>query len=585
MTSINDKSELGSPPISGSVQLIGLPRGYGALPDGIYRRVEGQDGPDWVWLCSPIRVIALPRDASGKGWGRLVEIVDPDSRRHRWAIPAEMFAGDGAELRRECLRLGLRLSTAKGARPAFSDLLQRWEPPARALTATRLGWADESCEAFVLGDGSVIGAEDVVYQSEHAPGAAAEMRAAGSLEEWRETVAAPCRGNPLLILALSLAFAEPLLEPLTREGGGVHLRGASSQGKSTAQRVAVSVWGSPGFLHTWRATANGLEGVASAANATLLALDEMGEVAGREVSEAAYMLANGKGKARADRSGAARPSARWRTMILSSGEIRLADKMAEAGKRNHAGQEVRLLDIGADGQAHGAFDDLHGAAGGAAFADSLNRAAATNFGTAGPAFVRALLDDFDAALARAREHIAAFEAEAARHVTLSEGQTLRARERFALIAAAGALASEFGITGWEPGAAQQAAVTGLRLWLDGRGGSGPTEARQAIERTRAFLVKHGEARFERISDDPDQRHRGPSNRAGWRDGAHFYIAEDAWTELHRGADAKRAAGHLRDAGLLVPEGPRRLKRKVPRAAGVNIRAYCVKVEIMGADDD
>ena len=373
----------------------GLPCGFETRPDGIWRREEGQgDEPaSWVWLCSPLRVSALPRGRGGTGWGKLVEVIDPDGGTHRWAIPARLLAGDGAELRAGLLDLGRQMASGFKAKAALSDLLMQWRPKARAVTADRLGWTDEACTAFVLGDGRVLGAADVVYQADAAPIAAAEMTAAGTLEGWREAVAKPCVGNPLLVMSVSLPFAAPLLEPLGLDGGGVHLRGASSRGKSTAQRAAVSVGGSPRFLHTWRATANGLEGVACACNGSLLALDEMGEVSGREAGAAAYMLANGVGKARAGRWGRARRSARWRVVILSSGELGLADKMAEDGRRIAAGQGVRLLDVAADGRAFGAFDHLHGAADGAAFADRLRRATAESYGTAGPAFVAAFLAD------------------------------------------------------------------------------------------------------------------------------------------------------------------------------------------------
>ena len=145
-----------------------------------------------------------------------------------------------------------------------------------------------------------VGADNIVYQHEDALTAAAEMKAAGSLEGWQEAVAAPCvGGNPLLVLGASLAFAGPLLEPLSQDGGGVHLRGASNRGKSTVQRVAVSVWGSPKFLHSWRGTDNGHEGLAATCNGSILALDEIAEISGRDAGKTAYMLANGVGKARA----------------------------------------------------------------------------------------------------------------------------------------------------------------------------------------------------------------------------------------------------------------------------------------------
>ncbi len=406
----------------------GLPKGFRVGRHGIEREQDAKDGgTEWVWLCSPLRVLALPRGRDGTGWGRLVEVTDADRLVHRWAVPAELFAGDGRELRAELLRLGLNMASGTKARNGLSDLLMRWRPKARAITADRLGWTDETCGAFALGDGRVLGAADVVYQAEAAPTAAAEMTAVGTLDGWREVVAAPCVGNPLLVLSVSLAFAGPLLEPLGLDGGGVHLRGASSRGKSTAQRAAVSVWGSPRFLHTWRATANGLEGVACAANGSLLALDEMGEVSGREAGAAAYMLANGVGKARADRSGRARRSARWRVVILSSGELGLADKIAEAGDRMAAGQAVRLLDLAADTRPHGAFDTLHGARDGAAFADRMKAATAEHHGTAGPGFVEAFLADREGCLTAVREGIAAFRAAAVERFGLDGRGADRAR--------------------------------------------------------------------------------------------------------------------------------------------------------------
>ena len=58
------------------------------------------------------------------------------------------------------------------------------------------------------------------------------------------------------------------------------------------------------------------------------------------------------------------------------------------------------------------------------------------------------------------------------------------RERFGLIAAAGELATELGVTGWQPGEARTAAAWALEAWIEGRGGMEPAEARQAIEQVR-----------------------------------------------------------------------------------------------------
>lgn len=80
-------------------------------------------------------------------------------------------------------------------------------------------------------------------------------------------------------------------------------------------------------------------------NDNLLVLDEVGQIKARALDEAVYMLANGSGKARAGRDGGLRKQYRWQAIILSSGELGLADKLAEDGRKARAGQDVRFAGI------------------------------------------------------------------------------------------------------------------------------------------------------------------------------------------------------------------------------------------------
>src|SRR5262249_46657115 len=107
--------------------------------------------------------------------------------------------------------------------------------------------------------------------------------------------------------------------------------------------------------------------------------------------EIAYMLANGQGKRRARRDGSALRPAQWRGLFFCSGEIFLADKMTEIGKKPRAGQMVRLSDIpAAAGAGIGLFQNLHGAPSPAAFADQLRRATLICYGAPIRAFLRGL---------------------------------------------------------------------------------------------------------------------------------------------------------------------------------------------------
>ena len=90
------------------------------------------------------------------------------------------------------------------------------------------------------------------------------------------------------------------------------------------------------------------------------------------------MLANGSGKARAGKNGAARIRQEWRLLFLSAGEVGLAEHIRESGKKSKPGQAVRLVDILADaGEGYGVFDTLHGHSSGCGAQQSPYRSVST----------------------------------------------------------------------------------------------------------------------------------------------------------------------------------------------------------------
>jgi uncharacterized protein (DUF927 family) len=149
-------------------------------------------------------------------------------------------------------------------------------------------------------------------------------RVAGSLEEWRHEIGRRCVGNSRLAVAVSAAFAAPLLRLADEPGGVLHFYGKSQSGKTTLLRAAGSVWGGGrinGYLRSWRTTSNSVEVTCESHCDALLCLDEFGEVSAREVGGTVYMVANGSGKGRARRDGSRngscwpclRARSRWQT--------------------------------------------------------------------------------------------------------------------------------------------------------------------------------------------------------------------------------------------------------------------------------
>ena len=78
----------------------------------------------WRFLCSPITVVALTRNADSQNWGRLLEIADADGHCHRWIMPASMLARiRGEEIRQALFSYGARISPGRSAAAALHRYL------------------------------------------------------------------------------------------------------------------------------------------------------------------------------------------------------------------------------------------------------------------------------------------------------------------------------------------------------------------------------------------------------------------------------------------------------------------------------
>ncbi len=522
-----------------------VPSGFNVTDRGVF--YEEDDGTPH-WICSPLHVRALVRDRASENWGRLLEWSDADGHPHVWAMPMEMLRSDGADMRGELARLGLDIAPGNKARNKLTEYVTCAKPKARGRCVTRTGWHGG---AFVFPDRTIGEArERVIFQAESVMRTYAQT---GTLDEWKSGVARLCVGNSRLLLAVSSAFASMMLEYSGQESGGLNLVGDSSCGKTTALRAACSVFGGKEYMQRWRATANGLEGLASLHNDTLLVLDELAQVDAREAGEIAYMLANGSGKARAGRSGTARARQTWKLLFLSAGEIGLSQHLQSVGKKTKAGQEVRLVELPADaGAGFGLFEQLHGMAGGAELSTAINDAAVRCYGTAAVSFLEALCKDRDDIGTWLKDEIRRFVE--GNLPAGASGQAHRVCQRFALIGLAGEYATAAGITGWGEGDALGAAATCFSVWLDGRGGAGNQEKDTILSHVKAFFEAHEESRFSDLNDTSD---RPTINRAGFRRcneaGTEYLVLPEIFKrEICTGFEPKAVARTLIDAGWIRP---------------------------------
>lgn len=587
---------------SASAGTVRLPYGYRLDADGLWwHEVRKDDEGRDVLLSDSFDVLGEARDPDGSGWAVVISFSDRDGRRHKKVIKRARLAAEGGAVRADLADAGLYINPTRSRSERFGAFLAEVEHSRRLTLAERTGWIDGS--RFVLPAGAIgpVNAEPTLFD-----GAASSLnyRQEGTLDGWRQEVASRAVGNRVLAFVLAVAFVGPLARWLGLEGGGFHLRGGSSTGKTSAAVASGSVWGgggAQGFVSSWKATGNALEWVALAHHETLLLLDEIGLSDAQEAGATAYMLSSGSGKSRARQDGGLRQRAEWRVIFLSTGEISLADHMRSArrAERTMAGQELRLLDIPADQRTgFGAWQTLHGLPTGAAFSDAIKVASTTHYGHAGPAFVRGLVSDPERWRVEARRLVDDFARLALR--TGDNGQIARAAARFGAVAAAGEIAAMLGVVPWPAGMAQRAALECFDQWAEGFGRQGAREERQVIETVRnaiqASLARFGRVPKDRLPIDDDDSHDSASNREGEARAlatlgyVHeigmkpYYLFHDAgWAEILKGYDLRFAADVLLGRGLMLSgDGGRRQRKQ--RIGAASPRFYTVSAEILEWDD-
>ena len=525
------------------------------------------------WISTPVTVAARTTNSDDGSEGRFLRLVT-ESGTKEWIIPMEVFGGSGEDARRQLFGMGVIIALKK--RGQFMEYLLEQRPAEVFATTCRPGWHESG--AFVV-PGRTLGSDKVRYQASGKGQNLFSLR--GDLEHWKAEVASKCEGNPILTLAIGCALAGPLLSLVGVLGGGVHLVGDSSSGKSLAQLIGSSVWGDPGiFAASWDMTKGGLEIEASGRNDTMLPLDEIKRADPKRVQEMAYSLANGQGKGTMTREREGRAKLSWRLLALSSGERSLSEHAAIGGNAAHAGAELRMVDVNAGTRTHRAFDELHGLAG-ADFHRLLTVAVGAHHGHLGPAFVEKLLasDDRPGLL----EDFAGIRAS----FIEDNAQAGRVADRFAVIALAGEMAIAYDLLPWTPGSALADCQLLYGEWLS-RVGSGNAEDRQILAGILDFIDKHGSSRFSDV--DAPEVDAKVFNRAGYWEvvaGKRLYLFnKSALTEAAHGHGLTRVVKALEGAGAIAKHDTDRDSRKTKKyrlPAGGSARLYAIDQEAMDGE--
>ena len=345
---------------------ISLPYGYGVQADEkgrmlTYTRIVEKDGEKVreTEVISDTFFMAITRlwvdDAAHIEW-------EAETREgpHIFVTPANLIGKGGREVLGELA--ANEIMPRPGKERQVESYLKGWighlKNTAEQVMAHRsFGW---NGERFVLGDmvlepdGSTSRAVLIGETRRKAD----VVAAGGDLKTWVALVdrAYNAPGQEAFQFQIGCAFAAPLLSLMNQVNGvTVYAHSAGSGvGKTTVQRVGLSVWGywKDMMLAQNKATQNALWALLGAYNTLPVVYDELTNAPNAEVSELVFSVSSGRPKERMSGSGELRSNnASWSTILLASGNTKLSEKLA-LHRSNAEAEMARLFEFTLEADPH-----------------------------------------------------------------------------------------------------------------------------------------------------------------------------------------------------------------------------------------
>ena len=184
---------------------------------------------------------------------------------------------------------------------------------------------------------------DSVYEGDK------EIEPKGSKDIYMKMIKEDVLGHPQLELILVIGLSAVILgyvgEDLTLDTLIVHLYGNSTTGKSTALKLAISLFGYPdvkknGLFSTYNATENALIKQLEGIKGVPFEFDEISMSKTKNFTDMIYKISNGVDKARLNKNSEQVKKEPWLTTIMSNGE-----KSLVGSANKNAGIHVRVLEI------------------------------------------------------------------------------------------------------------------------------------------------------------------------------------------------------------------------------------------------
>ncbi|WP_118856096.1 DUF927 domain-containing protein [Sphingomonas mesophila] len=373
-------------------------------------------------------------------------------KKRIWIKQAD-FMTDVSSVKSRLARAGIIILGASNWNEFMAQVAAVSEFPNRSLVE-QSGW---SGKCFALQSGQVFAPDGARGICVFDPNPLKCVQS-GTLQGWLERVVAPLMGQRLALFMLMVMFVAPILKLTNRAGNfGFELVGAGGKGKSMLLKLMASVVGGATddaptrYWNTCKTTVNALEKKAEAHSdlpmllddATSFAGTESGGPRGRLFKQFVFDLAQGETKHRFDNQ-----QQRWfRLVYCITSNLSLADVIAEVAEDERGATQDRHISFNTDIPAYNTFDIVPaGYPDIKSYADALIAGMATEYGTAMPHFLQALVEhrasDEEGLKAGIAKRVEDFINSTG--ANRNDGSSSRVAEAFGLVVAAASLARHYG---------------------------------------------------------------------------------------------------------------------------------------------
>ncbi|MED2184058.1 DUF927 domain-containing protein [Bacillus wiedmannii] len=182
------------------------------------------------------------------------------------------------------------------------------------------------------------------------------FQAEGTIKGWIEGVFNKIKAHPRALFFVLASFASIFLHDLKIDPFIVELAGSTSTGKTTAMKVAASVWGTSQLINEFNSTKTSVERKSSFLNSFPLYLDDSRKADERLLQSFVYHFSGGRSKGRGTLNGS-QLEYTWKNICLATGEISLNDYSTKSG--GVAARVISLTDSPFTDVGHSFFEGLY----------------------------------------------------------------------------------------------------------------------------------------------------------------------------------------------------------------------------------